>query len=169
MIPISESIISSHSFKFALIQSCDCHFIAEGFKQLSPASIYNRFHSVKSKLTNDELSFFSDIDLKNHFAIGVIEKVKEKYQGVGVVRCIRDTKDPTEAEVAITVIDSYHNLGLGTRLYTEIIKTAKEHGIKTLTQSVLSHNSSMIRLLDKFHARNIQKFHNTYIYTIQTS
>ena len=143
-------VLKGQKFSLGLAGLKDSKLLEEGFSRLSALSKYNRFHSYKSKLSKKDVHYFLNIDNYNHLALGLITKIKDKEYGIGLVRYVRDTKLPDIAEVAIAVIDSYQNRGLGTVLYKQILLHAKENNIKTLTHYVLNENTVMIQLLKRF-------------------
>ena len=120
MIKLSSFSLDKRNFEFALIELSDKNLLLEGFKKLSPHTIYNRFHTAKSELSREELDYFLNIDNYHHLAIGIVETIQNKKYGVALIRYIRNSEKPSEAEVAITVVDDCQNLGLGTKLYKKI-------------------------------------------------
>ena len=161
MINLSSFSLHGRNFEFALLELSDKNILLEGFKKLSSQSIYNRFHAAKLELSREELDYFLNIDNYHHLAIGVVEKIQNKKYGVGLIRYIRNLDKPAEAEVAITVVDAYQNLGLGTKLYKKISLSAKENGITTFTHDVLAQNRHMLQLLKKFNAQTVKRFYGT--------
>ena len=149
---INQCILKGHHFTFALPSLNDKNLLVEGFKKLSLRSRHYRFHSPKSSLSTQELNFYLDVDDYDHFAIGAIEKVKEKVHGIAFIRYIRDTTDMASAEVALAIVDSHHRLGLGSKLYAELIQHAKKNDISTFTHYILNENRAMLKLLKKFDA-----------------
>ena len=131
--------------RFPTIEDKD--ILLNAFKKFSSLSRYHRFHSGKKILTQKDINYFLNIDNINHLAIGLLEKINNKEQGIGIIRYIRDIKNPSNAEVGLGIIDSYQNKGIGIELYKRLLYYAKKNGIKTLTNSVLSDNIYMIKLL----------------------
>jgi len=120
----------------------------EGFHHLSQKSVYNRFHGPKKDLTNNELTYFTEVDHHYHVALLGILQIGEngKLVGVGRYVCV-DRTPPLEAELAITVDDAYHNLGVGTSLMKHLIVIAAQNGVHRLEADVLSDNTGMLRIL----------------------
>ena len=149
---IKQCVLNGHHFTFALPSLTDKNLLVEGFKKLSLRSKHYRFHTSKPILSTQELNYFLDVDEYNHYAIGVLEKIKETVHGIAFIRYIRDTTDVASAEVALAIVDSHHRIGLGSRLYLELIQHAKENNIKTFTHYILNENRAMLNLLKKFDA-----------------
>ena len=163
---INQYILKGHQFTFALPSLNDKSLLVEGFQKLSTLSKHYRFHSPKASLTTQEVNFFLDVDDYDHFAIGALEKIKEKVHGIAFIRYIRDTTDVTTAEVALAIVDSHHRLGLGSKLYSELIQHAKKNNIKTFTHYILNENRGMLNLLKKFDATFSQGISGTTKVTV---
>jgi GNAT superfamily N-acetyltransferase len=63
-----------------------------------------------------------------------------------VARFIRNPREPDEAEVAVTVVDSWQRRGLGTALLREMVQRAAEEGIRHFTAEILAENRPMLTL-----------------------
>jgi GNAT superfamily N-acetyltransferase len=111
---------------------------------LSPRSRYLRFHSPVPALTAGMRRALLDVDGRDRVAL-----VAESEDGtpVGIVRTIRDSHRPTEAELAIAVVDAWHRRGVGRRLVTAIAERALGTGIRRLTARVLPENTAALGLL----------------------
>jgi len=118
--------------------------LAEAFEQLSETSRYRRFFAVKPHLSEESVAYFTDVDHHNHEALVVVEP--DSGQLVGVVRFIRNPREPDQAEVAVTVIDSWQRRGLGTVLLREMAQRAAEEGIRYFTAEILADNRPVLTL-----------------------
>ena len=123
----------------------DAQLLADGFARLSAESRRLRFLTAKQELTPAELEYFTHVDHHDHEALGAVDV--EDGRGVGIARYIRDPKDPTVAELAVTVIDDWQGRGLGTELLTRIMQRADEEGITRFTALVDAENELMHSLL----------------------
>lgn len=122
--------------------------ISEGLRDMSPESIRQRFLGSKREFSDRELEYLTVLDGWNHYAIGVEERVQLK-RGVAVIRLVRSSHDETEAEIAITIIDEYQRMGLGTYLMNLIILAAKERKIEKLSFTFLPQNEAIVKLITK--------------------
>ncbi len=122
--------------------------ISDGLKLMSPESIRNRFLGIKSGFSQKELDYLTDVDGINHYAMGV-EEVDGEKRGVAVIRLVRFKEDPTTAEIAITIIDSYQRRGLGSILLDLIILAALERKISNITFTYLRQNTAIEKLIQK--------------------
>ncbi|MFN2560062.1 MAG: N-acetyltransferase family protein [Jatrophihabitans sp.] len=67
--------------------------------------------------------------------------------GFSVARFVRDVDDERSAEVAVTVVDDWQCLGLGTRLVSRLTDRAWTEGVTRFTALVLDENVAAKRLL----------------------
>lgn len=139
--------------------------LLEGINHLSPHSIRNRFLGGKKTLTEKELHYLTHIDGMNHFALGVRNS---EQRGIAVTRMVRSNESPQLAEVAITIVDEYQNIGLGTLLFKVIAYAAYERGIDQLMIHLLQQNEGMQKLSAKV-GKLVGKVHHaeTVTYTIK--
>jgi RimJ/RimL family protein N-acetyltransferase len=118
--------------------------LAEAFEQLSETSRYRRFFTAKPHLSEQSVAYFTDVDHHDHEALVAV--APGSGQLVGVARFIRDPREPDQAEVAVTVIDSWQRRGLGTVLLRELARRAAEEGIRHFTAEILADNRPMLTL-----------------------
>ena len=122
--------------------------ISRSIKDLSTESIRYRFLGSKKEFSPEELEYLTNVDGWNHYAIGM-EEQQIPNRGIAIARLVRSLIDPIEAEIAITIIDEYHRLGLGTLLMRLIVLAASERDIKRLSFSFLPQNEAIIKLIHK--------------------
>ena len=122
----------------------DAPGFAEAFEQLSETSRYRRFFTVKPRLSEQSLAFFTDVDHHDHEALVAVAPGSR--QLVGVARFIRNPEEPDQAEVAVTVIDAWQQRGVGTVLLRELAQRAAEEGIRHFTAEILAENRPMLNL-----------------------
>lgn len=119
--------------------------LASGFERLSEHSRYRRFLSPTPQLTPRQLTYFTDVDHRDHEALVAIEPASR--DGLGVARYVRSREDPDEAEFAVAVADDWHGRGLGTELLRQLAARAREEGITWFTGLVLGENRAMLHVL----------------------
>jgi GNAT superfamily N-acetyltransferase len=126
----------------------DRHKLAEAFEKLSKASTYSRFMRPKSELTEDDLDYLANIDQYGHLAIGaLIASGEREGEGIGIARYIKLENVEAAAEPAVTVIDEFQGLGLGTLLIARLVEAARERGIEWFRATLLNENRKMRSLL----------------------
>ncbi len=130
-----------------LIGPSDKALLVDGFERMSPESRYRRFFTAKSRLTDAELCYLTEIDNVNHVAIGAVRWVDGKPQGTGVARFVRLDDRPDAAEAAIAVIDEMQGRGLGSLLFQRLVSAARERGVERIVSTVLGSNKPMLQIL----------------------
>lgn len=114
------------------------------FEHLSDESRYRRFLATTQRLTGSELSYFTEIDHRDHEALIAVTPIGEI---VGVARYIRFEGVEDKAEVAVTVADAWQGRGAGTALLARLTARARQAGIETFSGICLAENTDMQRLL----------------------
>lgn len=132
----------------------DDEVIKQVFERLSPESRYLRFFSARSSLGDGLAKSLTDIDHARHCAWAVFDPDEPSgIEGitsglpVAAARLIRDLDDATSAEAALTVVDAYHNRGIGRFLIELLVHTAADMQVTTLRFEILRENRSMLRLI----------------------
>jgi GNAT superfamily N-acetyltransferase len=123
----------------------DGALIEEAFEHLSERSRYQRFLSPISSLSRSQLSYLSEVDHIRHVALGALLGEEP----VGMVRMVCLPDSVTEADIAITVIDDYQGLGVGSELLRVMGVVARHRGISRLHFDVLAENAAMLGLLGR--------------------
>jgi GNAT superfamily N-acetyltransferase len=132
------------------VQPGDKRYLVQGFHRLSPSSRAARFLGAKSRLTDAELAYLTEVDLANHFAIGAVTLRPDGSEGEGVAigRFVRIPENPESAEPAIVVVDAWQGNGLGRLLLERLIAAALERGVRTFHAEFMAENASIRRLLE---------------------
>jgi len=119
--------------------------LLEGVERLGPESRYRRFLSATPTLSKAALRYLTEVDHQAHEALLAVDP--RTRDGLGVARFVRSTDDPTVAEVAVAVTDSWQRRGLGTALLVELAARAREEGVEHFSALVLAENDAIIELL----------------------
>jgi RimJ/RimL family protein N-acetyltransferase len=127
------------------VHSADAPLLADGFARLSARSRQLRFLTPKKELSPAELRYFTDLDHHDHEALGALNHADGR--GVGIARYVRDADDPHTAEIAVTIVDDWQGLGLGTELVAQLSERARSEGIRRFTALVAADNPAMAGLL----------------------
>lgn len=124
--------------------------LRKGFRRLSMESRYRRFLAPKSTLTEAELDYLTDVDQYRHLALGAtLIEGDSAGEGIAVARCIRLGEESTVAEIAVTIVDAYQGVGLGSMLMERLTVAARERGIETFRATLLAGNTPMRMLLSR--------------------
>jgi len=118
----------------------------ELFKSLSEESVRFRFFEIIKEMSHDLLSRYCNLDYDREIAI-VAELPGEK-RIIGVVMLVLDS-ERKNGEFAIMVSDSWHGLGLGSKLMDFIVDISRDLKVNTIYSQVTSSNTKMISLCSK--------------------
>ncbi len=124
------------------VMPADRRLIEDGFSDLSERSRYLRFFSGSERLSPTKLRYLTNVDFKNHVALGILHESTP----VAVGRWVR-LADPGAADVALTVIDEYQGRGMGHILMELVAVSGRLREIDRLHFDVLAENQAMLRLL----------------------
>lgn len=130
------------------IRPSDRERLVRGLQQLSPASRYLRFHAAIESLNDAQLDYLTQVDHVDHEALVALDLTDLDSPGVGVGRYIREPYEPTVAEAAITVADTYHGQGAGTILLGALAQRARSNGVGIFRNYVLDGNHAMLEVFD---------------------
>jgi RimJ/RimL family protein N-acetyltransferase len=150
LVPHRITLRSGHRVLVRVLSPDDGPGLAEAFEQLSETSRYRRFFTVKPQLSERSLALLTDVDHHDHEAL--VAMAPGSGQLIGVARYIRNPRQPDQAEVAVTVIDSWQRRGVGTALLRELAQRAAEEGIQHFTAEILAENRPMLTLAHRLGA-----------------
>lgn len=136
--------------------------LSRGLKDLSSESIRNRFLGSKKEFSSAELEYLTNLDGWDHYAIGIEEREKP-FRGVSIARLVRSPIDTSEAEVAITIIDEFQGMGLGTLQIQLIALAAYERNLARLTFTSLPQNNGMLKLIQKIGVAHVSASAMDYV------
>jgi RimJ/RimL family protein N-acetyltransferase len=145
------------------VRSSDAPLLADGFARLSATSRQQRFLAAKQRLSAAELRYLTHVDHYDHEAIGALDRAG---RGVGIARYIRSQRNPRSAEIAVTVVDAWQGLGLGTELARQLADRAIQAGISSFTALVTPANAAAAGLLRAMRARLIRADEESLDYEI---
>ena len=110
----------------------------------SDSSIYLRYFTYKSSLTDKELDRFTNVDHLNRVSLVVL--LDEEIIGVGGYDRIDQTP---EAEVSFNISDQHQGRGLGSVLLEHLAAAGREHGIERFSAEVLPENRKMLTVFSE--------------------
>ena len=124
----------------------DRDLLVAGFERLGPESRYQRFLAPMPELTEEDITYLTDVDHHDHEALAAIDQATG--DGVGVARFVRCADRPDTAEAAVTVIDDWQGRGVGTALLDLLAERARAEGVVRFTALLLAENRDMLEVLE---------------------
>lgn len=123
--------------------------IVQFHKELSEKSVrqrYFEFMSLHERVAHDRLIriCFADYDRDIPLIVEIENKDQDKeIIGMGRLRRIFGTNN---AQIKMIIADSYHGLGLGTKLLQSLLEVAEKENIGQVDAHILSENMGMIKI-----------------------
>jgi GNAT superfamily N-acetyltransferase len=139
-------------FDFRPVRQEDWKIVQDGMSALSSRSRYLRFFSYISRLTDEQLHYFTAVDQHDHVAWIALARNQPEHPGVGIARFIKLPNQPEIAEFAVTVIDRYQHRGIGGLLLAVLYRMACLKGVQILRGFVLPENQLMAAWLSRLGA-----------------
>ena len=129
--PIDEKLPDGGIVHIRLIHPNDKKRLIDGFNHLSKQSIYFRFLGSKKELTKNELIYFTEIDYDKHIALVATIPKNGDEEIIAVGRYIQTEQSDSKpsAEVALAVIDTHQNRGIGSLLFEKLMQIARSQGV----------------------------------------
>ena len=148
-LPVDTRELAMHNGRMVRLRplrSSDRALYERAVMDLSPRSRYLRFFAPIPRLSERLLDQMTHIDGYQHVAY--VALTPDEATAVGVVRYIRDARDPQTGELAIAVADEWQRGGLGGQLLTQTIAHARLAGLDSLTATTLRGNTGATRVLE---------------------
>jgi RimJ/RimL family protein N-acetyltransferase len=128
------------------IRDSDAFELQRAFALMSEQSQYRRFLTGTPRLTDSQAAYLTAVDHVGHEAY-VAHSAHDETYIIGVARFIRYASAPDDAELAITVADTWHGRGLATALLRVLTARAVEVGVKRFRAEMMADNEAVLRLL----------------------
>ena len=116
-------------------------------KNLSDESKYYRFMDTLRELTQSMLVRFTQIDYDREMAlVATLPEKDGKTVQIAVARYVTNPDGET-VEFALAVADAWQKHGIGRKLMSALIESARIKGYRAIVGDVLSQNTKMFRLM----------------------
>lgn len=123
----------------------DKSYYEPGLREYSSQALYRRFLSVRTRFSESELRYITEVDWVNHVAlVGVCRS-----RGVADARWIRLSHRLDAAEIGVFVGDPFQRFGLGRLLLNLLVEAALERGIRFLVGEMARENQPAFCLVDQ--------------------
>lgn len=146
-----EQLRNDTSVTIRAVRPDDKSKLAAAFQQLEPESIYTRYFHHKKSLTPDDLQEMTEIDFVNE--INLVVTINRDGQEIIIGRALYDAYQDEDgalvAEIAFTVEEDYHGLGIASRLLQHLIRIGRERRLTQLQADVLPNNRAMLAVFAK--------------------
>lgn len=130
------------------IRPDDAPRLQEGFRRLSPETIYLRFFQMLSELSDEQARQLANVDYRQRMAfVGAIqEEGQERLVAVARYSLVPDSQ-PLRAEAAIVVRDDFQGQGLGKLIMAHLVRYACHQGIRGLYAVVHTSNERLMNFI----------------------
>lgn len=129
------------------IRITDADMEAAFIRRLSPETKRYRFLGGVRELSTSEVSRLCDVDGRHSMAFVATIRDDGRETEIGVSRYAPNSSSDVR-EIAVTVADDWQRMGLGTMLMKELIRSARDNGVKHLYSIDLADNTAMRSLAD---------------------
>lgn len=127
----------------------DADMLQECISKLSSASKHSHFMAAFRQLSKDMLDRFTQIDYAREMVLIATCSQKDKDIMIGMSRYVT-TKDPETCEVLVVVADDWQDRKIATRLMNDLIKAARENGLKKMTGLIQASDVQMLAVARHF-------------------
>src|SRR5262249_52898463 len=110
--------------------------------------IFRRFLGAKHHFTEQEISYFVNVDFVDHVALVALANEDGRSVVIGGGRYIVLPRT-TRAELAFAVVDQYQGQGIGAAMMRHLVIFARNAGLEELVADVLASNTTMLRVFEK--------------------
>lgn len=130
------------------VKPTDEPLVRDLFYNFSSQTVYYRFFSYINAMPHDRLAKFVNVDYENEMMLVAVLKEAGEEKIIGMAGYGLD-KASGLAEFAFSIADIWQNKGIGTVLFSNLIKIAKMKRIKGFVGYVLDTNVGAYRLTHK--------------------
>ena len=133
------------------IRPDDRDAVLAALKELDERTVYLRFFGPKQEFTHQELTEATDVDFVRTIALVtcIQDGAEEKIIGAGRYIGFGNVEPPDRAEVAFTVEEDFHGLGISSMMLRHLARIAKEKGITQFHAEVLQENKGMLVVFNR--------------------
>lgn len=157
---LKEKFIPYHTFEakngmpinIRPLQPDDTQYLIDIFDNMSSRSRYHRYNQsldhVSDKRKWDVAEMIANADPETNFGLlAFADLPHEPDPPIGGARYVKI--NPTEAEIAISVIDSYQGMGIGSFLLQQLTEYAVRDGVQKFVAGIQNNNEPIWIILNK--------------------
>jgi GNAT superfamily N-acetyltransferase len=148
---VTESLRDGRQVTIRAIRPDDKGRIVDSFRDVSHESYYKRLFSAKRDLSDQELKHLTEVDFENVVALVAVMEDEALDRIVGGGRYIGTgaAGNALNAEVAFLIDDMHQGLGIGSRIFNQLVAIARASGITHFEAEVLPTNEGMLKLFTR--------------------
>lgn len=148
---VEDTLRNGTRITIRAIRPDDRERIAKAFGQLDRESVYTRFFAYKNELSAADLARIDTMDFVRDVVLVATIRFAGDETVIASGRYVAHAApDGTlVAEVAFTVEEDYHGLGIAGRLLTHLIAIARASGIARFEAEVLPGNKAMLAVFTR--------------------
>ena len=143
---VTETLRDGTAVTIRAIHRDDRGKVVAAFMNLDRGSIYTRFFTHKSSLSEKELRQLTDVDFYHVVALVVTARTEDGETIIAGGRYVADDAPSPcrSAEVAFTTEEDYQGRGIARLLLQHLARIARENGVSRLEADVLAGNQPML-------------------------
>jgi RimJ/RimL family protein N-acetyltransferase len=141
---VREGLRDGQEIEIRALRPEDRNALLAAVARSSSQSLYRRFFAVKRTFTEQEITFFLNVDFVTHVALVAMLGEYGRSTLVGGARYVMS--EPQRAEVAFAIVEEHQRRGIGKILLSHLARIARGAGIEEFVAEVLPHNAAMLRV-----------------------
>lgn len=149
------------------IKITDEELLRDMFYDLSERSVYMRFFAPVKTMPHEKAQVLVNLDYREEMAFAALAGEEPNQKMVGLAQ-YQLNSSTNLAEAAILVLDDWHDEGLGTFLYSYLVRVARQRGVEGITAEILHENRTMLDIMQKAgYKMNIRHDEGVYLIEIR--
>ncbi|MGC1953661.1 MAG: GNAT family N-acetyltransferase [Gammaproteobacteria bacterium] len=143
---VEETLKNGMRVTIRAIRPDDRQAFLQAYQGLERQTIYLRTFGMRGDPSDEELRRWTDVDfVRTVRLVACLPQGEEEQIIAGAVYVALDNSTPPEeAEIAFTVEEDYHGLGLGRRLLKHLAKIGRAGGVRRFLAEILPQNKAML-------------------------
>jgi GNAT superfamily N-acetyltransferase len=143
---VTETLRDGTAVTIRAIHRDDRGKVVAAFMNLGRESIYTRFFTHKSSLSEKELQQLTDVDFHHVVALVVTARMEDGETIIAGARYVADDapRPCRRAEMAFTTDEDHRGRGIARLLLQHLARIARENGVSQLQADVLAGNQPML-------------------------
>lgn len=146
-LPLETTLEDETAVRIRFVRPEDKELIRRGLREFSEESLYHRFFTPVITFSDEHLKYLTEVDYRDHCAIGILDISEAEPHGIGLARYIRLKDEPNVAEAAVSIVDAYQGRGAGSLLLAALSQLGAENGINIFRGYLIDDNRRFIRYL----------------------